>query len=87
MYLESNKGHITHNLYGGLPLQGDLIDCIVNPMGFLITDSDISNVFKRVVGPSSVRHSYSSEGGQFSSIITLLCALAFFIYFVILFDY
>jgi hypothetical protein len=86
-YPESDKGRTTHNLYGGLPLWGDLTDCVVKPMRALIIDSDTSNILKGVSGPSWARHTYSSEGGPFSATISCLCALAFFIYFGVLSDY
>jgi hypothetical protein len=55
MYHESYKGRITHSLYGGLSLSGDLIDCIVKPTRALITDYDTSNIFKGFSGPSWAR--------------------------------
>jgi hypothetical protein len=80
-YPESDKGQTTHNLYGGFPLQGDLTDYVVNPTRALITDSDTSNLLKGVTGPSWVRHTYSSEGGPFSTTISCLCAYWSFFYF------
>jgi hypothetical protein len=55
-YLESYKGQTTYNLYGGLPLWGDLTDCDVNPMRGLITNSDTSNSLKGFSGLSWVRN-------------------------------
>jgi hypothetical protein len=83
---ENNPDHI-HNLYGGLPLRGDMTDCTVKPTRALINDSNTSNILKGVSGPSLVRHTYSSEGGLFSATISCLCVLAFFLYFGVLFDY
>jgi hypothetical protein len=77
-YPESDKGQTTHNLYGGLPLQRDLTDCVVKPMRDLIIDSDTSNILKGVSIPSWVRHTYSSEGGPFSSTISCFCAFGIF---------
>jgi hypothetical protein len=85
-YPESDKGRTTHNLYGGLPLWGDLTDCVVKPMRALITDYDTSDILKGVSGPSWVRHTYSSEGGPFSATISCLCAFGLFVYFGVLFD-
>jgi hypothetical protein len=86
-YPESDKGRTTHNLYVGLPLRGDLTDCIIKPTRALIIDSDTPNILKGVSGPSWMRHTYSGEGGPFSATISCLCALTFFIYFGVLFDY
>jgi hypothetical protein len=86
-YHESAKGQTTHNLYGGLPLWGDLIGYVVKPMRDLITDFDTSNILKGVLGPSWAIHTYSSEGGPFSATISCLCTLAFFLYFGVVSDY
>ena len=86
-YPELDKGQTTHILYGGLPLRGDLTECTVNPTRGLITDYDTSNILKGVLGLSWERHTYSSEGGPFSATISCLCALAFLLYFGVLFDY
>jgi hypothetical protein len=87
MYPESDKGRTTHNLYGGLPLWGDLTDCTVKSRRALIIDFDTSNILKGVAGPSWVRHTYSSKGGPFSATISCLCAMAFLLYFGVLYDY
>ena len=86
-YPESDNGKKTHNLYGGLPLWGDLVDCVVNPMRALINDSYTYDIFKGVSGPSWVMHTYSSEGGPFLATISCLCAFGLFIYFGVLFYY
>jgi hypothetical protein len=85
-YLESNKGRTTHNLYGGLPLRGDLTDCIIKPTRALITNYDTSELLKGVSAPSWERHTYSSEGGPFSATISCLCVFGLFVYFGVLFD-
>jgi hypothetical protein len=83
-YPESDKGWTTHNLYGGLPLRGDLTNYAVKPMRALITDYDTSNLLKGVSGPSWGRHNYSSKGGPFSTIISYLCGIGLFVYFGVL---
>jgi predicted Ser/Thr protein kinase len=59
---------------------------VVNPTRVLIIDYDTSDILKGVSGPTWVRHTYSSEGGPFSSIISCLCAYFPFVYFSVLFD-
>ena len=81
-YPKLDKGWTTHNLYGGLPLRGDLTDCVVKPTRALITDSDTYNILKGVSGPSWARHTYSSEGGPFSTTISRLCAFGLFLILV-----
>jgi hypothetical protein len=71
-YPGSDKGQTIHNLYGGLPLRGDLTDCVVNPMRALIIDYDISDLLKGVSGPSWARHTYFSEGDPFQPLY-LVC--------------
>jgi hypothetical protein len=82
-YPELDKGWKTHNLYGGLPLQGDLTYFVVNPIRALITDYDTSNILKGLSGPSWVRHTYSSEGGPFSATISCLCAFGHFFFILV----
>jgi hypothetical protein len=85
-YPMSDKGWTTHNLYGGLPLWGDLTDYLVKPTRALITDSDTSNLLKGVSSPSWERHTYFSEGAPFSHYIMFVCILAFLFIFGVLFD-
>jgi hypothetical protein len=56
-------------------------DYVVKPMKAFITDYYTSNILKGVSGPSWVRHTYYSEGGPFSSIISCLCAFGLFFLF------
>jgi hypothetical protein len=89
-YPKSDKGRTSINIYGGLPLQGDLTDCVFNPMRALITDYDTLDILKGVSGPSWVRHTYYSEGGPFfihyilfvyiGPFALLWCALSLLVY-------
>jgi hypothetical protein len=82
-YPELDNGWTSHNLYGGLPLWGDLIEYVVNPTRALINDYDTSNILKGVSGPSWVRHTYSSEGGPFSTTISYFCAFGIFCFILV----
>ena len=82
-YLESDKGRTSHGIFVGLPLRGDLIGYIVNPMRACIIDYDTSYILKGFVGPSWERHTYSSEGDPFSTTISCLCAFGLFVYFLV----
>jgi hypothetical protein len=82
-YPESDKGQTTHNLYGGLPLQGDLTDCVVNPTRALITDSDTSDLLKGVSGPSWARHTYFSEGGPFQPLYLVCVHIGLFLFILV----
>jgi hypothetical protein len=66
---------------------GGLTDYTVNPRRAIITNSNTSDILNGVSGPSWEIHTYSSEGGPFSTTISCLCPLAFFIYFGVLSDY
>jgi hypothetical protein len=80
-YHESYKGRTTHNLYGGLPLRGDLTDYVVELRRALTTDYDTSNILKGFSSPSWVRNTYSSEGGPFSTTISHLSMFGLFALF------
>ena len=67
--------------------EGDLTNYVAKPMRDLIIDYDTSNILKGFSGPSWERHTYSSEGGPFTTTISCLCALGFFLYFGFLSDY
>jgi len=62
-----------------------LTDFPIKNMRALITNSNTSNILKGVSGPSWERHTYSSEGGPFSTTISCLCAFGLFLYFGVLF--
>jgi hypothetical protein len=79
-YPESDKVRTTHNLYGELPLWGDLTDGIVKTTRVLIIDFDTSNILKGLSGPSWVRNTYSSEGDLVSTTISCLCAFGLFFF-------